>query len=313
MAAVIEIPQCPVCHGDLAATARALPDDTYDVHCIACGPHRFTLEALQDMPGTVASERARAVVAFKLAGMPREAVVDAKLVSNLVHLDDLPAPLARIDRLLAQLADDQREGIGVELRPGPMWARLGCLNIAGARWVFEQARAQGYTVTDALRHTMTAKGWERYGELTRQGHGSTHAFMAMHYSDDMHGVFRDHLVPAVAATGFDLRTANGPQQPAGSIDDRMRVEIRTSRFLVCDISDGNRGAHWEAGFAEGLGRPVFYVCRVDVLNDPTHPHHPHFDPHSLIVPWDPADMEPGMLKLKQAIRATLPDLARMED
>jgi hypothetical protein len=148
----------------------------------------------------------------------------------------------------------------------------------------------------------------------RSGHGSAHAFMAMRYSDEMHRVFRDHLVPAVKETGFDLRTANGPQQPAGSIDDRMRVEIRTSRFLVCDISDGNRGAYWEAGFAEGLGRPVFYVCRADVLRDPAHPNHPHFDTRqSLIVPWDPADMAPGMLKLKQAIRATLPEMAKLED
>ena len=40
----------------------------------------------------------------------------------------------------------------------------------------------------------------------------------------------------------------------------MRVQIRASRFVICDLTHGNRGAYWEAGFAEGIGRPVIFVC-----------------------------------------------------
>ena len=47
---------------------------------------------------------------------------------------------------------------------------------------------------------------------------------------------------------------------AGLIDDRLRVEIRTSRFLIADLTHENAGAYWEAGFAEGLGKPVIYTC-----------------------------------------------------
>jgi nucleoside 2-deoxyribosyltransferase len=49
------------------------------------------------------------------------------------------------------------------------------------------------------------------------------------------------------------------------IDDQMRVALRTSRFVVADLTRGNRGAYWEAGFAEGLGRPVIYTCRMNGL------------------------------------------------
>jgi hypothetical protein len=94
----------------------------------------------------------------------------------------------------------------------------------------------------------------------------------------------------------------------------MRVEIRTSRFVICDLTHGNRGAYWEAGFAEGLGRPVFYICRRDVLNDRNHPDHPHFDTaHQLIIEWNPADPATGMQELKDVIRATLPAEAQMDD
>ena len=49
------------------------------------------------------------------------------------------------------------------------------------------------------------------------------------------------------------------------IDDEIIAEIRRSRFLVADFSQGDDGArggvYFEAGFALGLGIPVIYTCR----------------------------------------------------
>jgi hypothetical protein len=92
------------------------------------------------------------------------------------------------------------------------------------------------------------------------------------------------------------------------------VRIRQARFLVCDLTHGNRGAYWEAGFAEGLGIPVIYTCRQDVFSDAAHECHPHFDAaHWVTVPWDPADPGPAAAKLKAVVRATLPSEAKLED
>ena len=118
----------------------------------------------------------------------------------------------------------------------------------------------------------------------------------------------------MAQTGFELRTIDRAGKTTGLVDNCMRVESRTSRFVLCDLTHGNRGAYWEAGFAEGLGRPVFYVCRHDVLADRNHPDHPHFDAaHQPIVTWKPGDPAPGLAELKNMIRAELPAEARMED
>jgi nucleoside 2-deoxyribosyltransferase len=69
------------------------------------------------------------------------------------------------------------------------------------------------------------------------------------------------FIGAVAQTGFELRRLD--QKPkAGLIDLRMRVEIRSAKFLVADLTDENRGAYWEAGFAEGLGKKVYYTCEA---------------------------------------------------
>ena len=99
-----------------------------------------------------------------------------------------------------------------------------------------------------------------------------------------------HLQRAVAATGFDRRTTD--HRPPGQ---------------------DNRGAYWEAGFAEGIGRPVIYTCRQDVRTSTDKDTRPHFDAaHQAIVAWDPADPAPGLAELKAMIHATLPAEARTD-
>ena len=83
--------------------------------------------------------------------------------------------------------------------------------------------------------------------------------------------------------------------------------------MVCDLSHGNRGAYWEAGFAEGIGRPVIYMCREDVFTT-THEDRPHFDTnHQTIIKWNPVSPEIAAKQLKDMIRGTLPTEAKMED
>src|SRR2546426_9989626 len=107
---------------------------------------------------------------------------------------------------------------------------------------------------------LTFDGWGEYERLRRETAESKTAFMAMGYGNaDVAHVVADVFVLAVRETGFDLyRLDDRPK--AGLIDNRMRVDIRTAKFLVCDLTDENRGAYWEAGFAEGTGKPVFYTC-----------------------------------------------------
>jgi hypothetical protein len=73
------------------------------------------------------------------------------------------------------------------------------------------------------------------------------AFMAMEYDDEaLDKYVQDHFAPAVAETGFHLQRLDDVPK-AGLIDDRLRVEIQSCRFLVADLSHANNGAYWEAG------------------------------------------------------------------
>lgn len=138
--------------------------------------------------------------------------------------------------------------------------------------------------------------------------------MAMQFGDDeLNHAVEDYFKLAVKHAGFALRLLSDGQ-PAGLIDDQMRVRLRTSRFVIADLTHGNKGAYWEAGFAEGLGRPVIYTCRKkewderDELGKGT----VHFDTsHLVTIIWDPANFDDAARRLTATIRATLPGEAKM--
>jgi nucleoside 2-deoxyribosyltransferase len=128
---------------------------------------------------------------------------------------------------------------------------------------------------------------------------------------DLYQIYRDHFQPAVSATGFTLKRLD-ENQPAGLIDDRLRVEIHQCRFLLADLTHGNPGAYWEAGYAEGLGRPVIYTCEKSIFDDRRKG--THFDTnHHLTVVWESTSPATAVSKLKATIRSTLPTEAVLSD
>jgi hypothetical protein len=102
--------------------------------------------------------------------------------------------------------------------------------------------------------------------------------------------------------GIQLRLAS---QKAGLIDSITEDEIRRCRLLLADLSDDNAGAYWEAGFAEGLGKPIIYLCsekdKLTGLLKAT-----HFDTsHRHTVYWNLMDIGETEKCLKAVIRNTL--------
>jgi nucleoside 2-deoxyribosyltransferase len=127
--------------------------------------------------------------------------------------------------------------------------------------------------------------------------------MAMSFGNpDLSKMVATHFTPAVAETGFQLFRVDQRPRP-GLIDNRMRVEIRTAKFVICDLTDDNRGAYWEAGFAEGVGRPVFYTCEAKKFDSVR----THFDTeHMFTIKWDMANPDIALDELKAAIRNEFP-------
>lgn len=180
-------------------------------------------------------------------------------------------------------------------------------------WVVENLKTRALlkveSTADFAICTLTWRGWERVEELQRMATESQYAFFARKFDNtDLDKVYADCLVPAVRATGFDLRTVT---QKAGLVDAVIEDEIRRCAFLLADLSDDNAGAYWEAGFAEGLGKAVIYICKE---RDAAGPKKTHFDAnHRHTVRWDLATLDKTAVQLKAVIRNTLLGRARQSD
>ncbi|MGH8657365.1 MAG: hypothetical protein ACREV4_02460 [Gammaproteobacteria bacterium] len=160
------------------------------------------------------------------------------------------------------------------------------------------------------RATLTFDGWRYFDQLHRGAVTSRKAFMAMKYGDTALDLVVDKAFrPALRKTGFTLQRLDDVPK-AGLIDDKLRVEIRTSRFLIADLTHENGGAYWEAGFAEGLGKPVIYTCEKSKFDASK----THFDTnHHLTALWSADELSASEEVLKATIRATLHDDAVLQD
>ena len=96
------------------------------------------------------------------------------------------------------------------------------------------------------------------------------AFVAMWFDASMEGVYENGIEPAVRSAGYvPLRIDQ--KEHVNKIDDEIIAEIRRSRFVIADFTQGDSGArgsvYYEAGFAHGLGLKVIFACRKDKVKD----------------------------------------------
>jgi hypothetical protein len=233
----------------------------------------------------------------------------------------LPNPRQLADSLIFWIGDNQSTPTAVAEVPRAEVAATIGLHITsgddnpGMSWLigqlhtkslFEQTPRQG----DVVAFRLSMAGWDEYERLRKGAIESRTAFMAMKFGDaTLDNVIETCFRPAVARAGFELRKLTD-RQPAGLIDDQIRASLLTGRFVIADLTHGSHGAYWEAGFAEGLGRPVIYTCEQEAWNEKK----THFDTnHMLTIIWKATDLDKTGNELTATIRATLRAEAKQTD
>lgn len=121
--------------------------------------------------------------------------------------------------------------------------------------------------TKNVGYGVTVDGYTHLEDLVTQP-DLAQVFVAMWFDESMDGVFENGIEPAVRNAGYEpLRIDR--KEHLNKIDDEIIAEIRRSRFLVADFTQGDSGArgsvYYEAGFARGLGLDVVSSCRQDKL------------------------------------------------
>ena len=123
-----------------------------------------------------------------------------------------------------------------------------------------------------VRWRVSVEGHTRVDELQREENAmvSSQSFVAMWFHESTREAFEKGIEPAIVGAGYKpLRIDR--KEHINKIDDEIIAEIRRSRFLVADFTQGQDGArggvYYEAGFAHGLGIPVIFTCHADYVKD----------------------------------------------
>jgi hypothetical protein len=309
MSAPIECPVCKNAHGGIATSDHFLLVDRIILKCDLCGSYEVETALIEDglkAKGKVLTATQRAALTHVIRKQNDGGKRDFKLTISWLeeNVESLKLPSAAQQAANAiRFIGDQITEIGDQIGnlADHFFASIGSFNRNRAQRIVFQLKEQGVliaedapfkrapnqggnTLNSCLMYVdLNLKGWELYEAGKRGKFAGNYGFIAMQFGDEILDPFvKDVLKPIVKAKlkieVVDMRDSS----KSGVIDNIMRECIRDSKFVLVDLTHENSGAYWEAGYAEGLGKPVIYLCeRTKFEEEKT-----HFDTnHCTTVMW----------------------------
>lgn len=296
--------RCPVCqsHDEFACTREPYGSrDARLFHCEVCGTFAVSRSALDDydeLRSAPLNRVKRAALSHQLRVAQSSEREPRMLTSYDLERDRLtdlvlPTPPQQAVNALRVIGDFVSEyGESVAQMTPDFSAVIGAPSREAAFELLEELKSYGQITALSQRLlsdfvmqdiNLTLRGWEQY-ELEKRGEVSgNYGFIALKFGDPILDPFlSDHVKPAVKLLGYDLFDLRDVSR-AGVIDNLLRMQIRDSAFVLVDLTHENAGAYWEAGYAEGLGKPVLYLCEQKKFDEKK----THFDTnHCTTVLWD---------------------------
>jgi len=302
-------------------------NDSYRIHNPrAGGSYEITGKAAFILRGKDEEFRARLttwLVDQHNSGTP-EPLITVEVLKNVDLTPNLPVQ-ERANRLLGFFSRNQSAiGDKLDLEISDLGANLygngftecgaeyaavtESLKAEEVQFLLDQLAASGFITVHGSSASrpwcvITMKGYEHLEQYVKLMAVSENAFVAMWFDPSMETAYREGLEKGVRLAGYRPVRIDGIEHN-NKIDDAIVAEIKRSRFLIADFTQGESGArggvYYEAGLAHGLNMPVIFTCRADSLE------FVHFDTrqYNHIVWETPSEL---CEKLSTRISATIGD------
>ena len=317
---------CPVCEGRFGL-CREIPTwrDSRDFQCDGCGGFEvsgtaFATWLAPDRRRLTTMQRSALSHAIRSASSGAVSVFITTDWMEAFHRDArLPTPAMQAANLIAQIGDHvAEEGRGYFVDDVVDTPLIGAFDRAMfndllqelvERHLVRQLGKETRTnprdagVLEGFLYGLTLAGWDRYETEKRGRFAGHYGFIAMKFGDPVLDPFvRDIIKPTVLEKiGYDLVDLRNVAR-AGVIDNIMRAQIRDAAFVLVDLTHDNSGAYWEAGYGEGLGKTVIYMCEQSKFDKEK----THFDTnHCTTVTWSIDDPDPFVDRLIATLRRSL--------
>ena len=234
----------------------------------------------------------------------------------------LPSQAAQASNLIARIGDcETQEGKGLFVNAKTEAPLVGAFDEVMLRSLLSELTQRGLVkpleqTEDPLpkgktrirvhrvhRVGLTLDGWERYESEKRGRFAGDYGFIAMKFGEPaLEKLVSEIVKPAVRKqVGYELVDMRNVSE-AGIIDNILRTQIRDAAFVLVDLTHDNPGAYWEGGYAEGLGKPVIYLCERKKFDTDK----PHFDTnHCTTEMWSSDDPKSFVDSLVATLRRSL--------
>ncbi len=309
---ISKLSSCPVCHPKKTDSLNDV-----DVECPRCGKFKVSGECNKSYERRLEkNERERFLVSHYIRSHGLK-LLDRATAGYILEHYRFPRPQKQIDNTILFLGDETKFfGNGYyDFSPvRNLSSVIGVADKANYDRIFEELIKQELVkrlrVDQWAWHIeLTMKGWDHYEKICSTE--STKVFMAMQFErtdETREGTnflyeLHDPLQKLLDEIGYELITIKDVHH-CGEITKRIETEIRSSAFVIVDLSHGNQGAYWEAGFAHGIGKKVIYICRQNERdNKKIHFDTDHYNTYS----WNDSGDNNGFLSsLKSVIEAEIP-------
>lgn len=165
-------------------------------------------------------------------------------------------------------------------------------------------------ITSSSILKITPAGWKELQEGKKLRNKNNLAFIAMKYTDSLIQYSENWFESAIVKAGYEPK-AMYSHEHTNVIDNEMKELIKSSKFVICDMTLNSRGAYYEAGYAHGLGIPVIFLCEKNFFHKKESKLGPesegvHFDTnHYPFIEWDWDEGEKLQKRLVEWIEATI--------
>jgi len=120
--------------------------------------------------------------------------------------------------------------------------------------------------SDEQQASLTLLGWQKSEEIKESDKFSKKCFVAMSCNEELREIYENGIKKAIEEAGYQPIFIEREEHNE-KICDLIISEIRSSKFLVADVTKQRQNVYYEAGFAHGLKRSVIWTCRNDEIGN----------------------------------------------
>jgi len=292
---------CEVCADQKATTIPSGSFDGVHQNCPRCGEFKLTGSAGSVMRQGLGKAK-RALLSGWVRNQNRLGSVPMITTENLKKIlaTPLPSVMERANALLEE-AVLGLDGLGDSFNinePRFLAATYSSYN-QDVNYLLGVLRDQGLAEAKTLDGgcEILPGGYIKLDELKGRGSASANGFVAMSFQEGLNDVYADGFQVGILGAGYEPVRMDRIEH-INRIDDEIISQINSAKFVVADFTGHRGGVYFEAGYALGIGLPVFWTCKKSEMGDL------HFDIRQFnCIDWDtPEDLAK---RLKVRLEAVL--------